>query len=198
MAWSSADWVLGLARLISSAISSWVNIGPLTKRKPRRPDASSSRTSEPTMSDGIKSGVNWMRLFSSPSTAPSVSTRLVLARPGTPISRAWPPDSNVIKARSMTRSWPKMIEAVVSRTFWILAPTSSMRSMSWVSLEASVVMATVSLNLGSRDDLDLEDYRAKARDGQKHFAQRCGHNYVDSELIARVQDAGPEAVKSDV
>ena len=37
MACSSADWVLGLARLISSAISSWAKIGPLTKRKLRRP-----------------------------------------------------------------------------------------------------------------------------------------------------------------
>ena len=98
------------------------------------------------MSDGIRSGVNWMRLFSSPSTAPSVSTRIVLARPGTPISSAWPPDKSVMSASSMTRSWPKMIEAVVSRTFWILAPTSSMRSTSWVSVEASVVMALVSLN----------------------------------------------------
>jgi hypothetical protein len=43
--------------------------------------------------DGIRSGVNWTRLVSSrPSTVPSVSTSLVLARPGTPISRAWPPD----------------------------------------------------------------------------------------------------------
>ena len=33
MACSSADWVRGLARLISSAISSWAKIGPLMKRK---------------------------------------------------------------------------------------------------------------------------------------------------------------------
>ena len=104
------------------------------------------------MSDGIRSGVNWMRLFSSPSTAPSVSTRLVLARPGTPISSAWPPDSNVIRARSMTRSWPKMIEAVVSRTFWILAPTSSIRSMSWVSLERVLSWLQFRSILGLGDD----------------------------------------------
>ena len=34
------------------------------------------------MSDGIRSGVNWMRRASSPSTVPIVSTSLVLARPG--------------------------------------------------------------------------------------------------------------------
>ncbi len=39
------------------------------------------------MSDGIRSGVNWMRRASSPSAMPIVSTSLVLARPGTPTSR---------------------------------------------------------------------------------------------------------------
>ena len=34
------------------------------------------------MSAGIRSGVNWMRLVSMPSTMPRVSTSLVLARPG--------------------------------------------------------------------------------------------------------------------
>ena len=34
---SSADWVRGLARLISSAISSWAKTGPSMKRKERRP-----------------------------------------------------------------------------------------------------------------------------------------------------------------
>ena len=51
--------------------------------------------------------------------------------------------------------------------------------------------------LGLRDYLGLEDYRAKARDGQKHFAQMYGHNNVDSGLIARVQGAGSEAVTGD-
>jgi hypothetical protein len=39
---------------------------------------------------------------------PSVSTSLVLARPGTPISSAWPPDRIVTRVFSITRSWPKM------------------------------------------------------------------------------------------
>ena len=60
------------------------------------------------MSDGIRSGVNCTRLASRPSVVPSVSTSLVLARPGTPISSAWPPDRIVTSVFSMTRSWPKM------------------------------------------------------------------------------------------
>ncbi len=54
------------------------------------------------MSAGIRSGVHWMRLSSSPRIVPSVSTSLVLASPGTPINSAWPPDKSVIKACSTT------------------------------------------------------------------------------------------------
>ena len=39
---------------------------------------------------------------------PIVSTSLVLARPGTPTSSAWPPERTVTSALSITRSWPKM------------------------------------------------------------------------------------------
>ena len=78
------------------------------KRKLRLPPGLSSSTSVPRMSDGIRSGVNWMRRPSRPRTVPMVSTSLVLARPGTPTSRAWPPESTVIKARSTTMSWPKI------------------------------------------------------------------------------------------
>ena len=62
IACSSADWVRGLARLISSAISSWQKTGPGMKRKLRRPSTLSSSTSEPRMSAGIRSGVNCTRL----------------------------------------------------------------------------------------------------------------------------------------
>ena len=48
--------------------------------------ATSSSTSQPRMSNGMSSGVNWMRQASSPSTMPMVSTSLVLARPGRPIA----------------------------------------------------------------------------------------------------------------
>ena len=49
LAWlgASADCVRGLARLISSAISSWVKTGPGIKRNSRLPLAFSSKTSEP-------------------------------------------------------------------------------------------------------------------------------------------------------
>jgi hypothetical protein len=58
---SSADCVLGVARLISSASSRLAKTGPGWKRNWRWPSCSMS-TLVPTMSAGIRSGVNWMRL----------------------------------------------------------------------------------------------------------------------------------------
>ena len=55
---TGADWVRGLARLISSAIKSWQKIGPSMKRNARVPSAPVSSTSAPRMSAGIRSGVN--------------------------------------------------------------------------------------------------------------------------------------------
>jgi hypothetical protein len=117
--------VRGLARLISSAISNCAKIGPDMKRKERLPWSSCSITSEPRMSDGIRSGVNWMRRESRPSTMPSVSTNLVLARPGTPTSSAWPPAKSATRVRSTTLSWPKMTRPTPAR---ILAMSASARS----------------------------------------------------------------------
>ncbi len=47
-------------------------------------------TSVPVMSDGIRSGVNWMRLNVSASVSASVRISSVLASPGTPTSRQCP------------------------------------------------------------------------------------------------------------
>ena len=59
---SSADCVLGGVRLISSASTMFAKIGPGEKTICRRPVAGSSWIrSVPVMSDGIRSGVNWMR-----------------------------------------------------------------------------------------------------------------------------------------
>ena len=48
----------------------------------------------PTRSAGTRSGVNCRRLKEPPSTSATVLTVSVLARPGTPSSRTWPPASS--------------------------------------------------------------------------------------------------------
>ena len=51
--------------------------------------------SVPVMSDGIRSGVNWMRVNLRSSTCASVWTSSVFARPGTPTMRLLPPTKSV-------------------------------------------------------------------------------------------------------
>ena len=51
----------------------------------------------PTMSAGIRSGVNWMREYFRCSTRESVRSSVVLPKPGTPSSSTWPPASRQIK-----------------------------------------------------------------------------------------------------
>ena len=76
MASSSADWVLGVARLISSARTRFAKIGPSWNLK-----SLPISTLVPRMSAGIRSGVNWTRPNSTSSTRPSVESSLVLPSP---------------------------------------------------------------------------------------------------------------------
>src|SRR5262245_61893695 len=106
MASRRALWVLGGVRLISSASMMFEKIGPSMKVHVRCPVASSSMMSVPVMSLGIRSGVNWMRLKTSPSVWAMVRTRRVFAVPGSPVIRQWPPTKRPIITCSRTSSWP--------------------------------------------------------------------------------------------
>ncbi len=86
MASNKAAWVFGGVRLISSAKIMFEKTGPGINLKL----LSSPNISEPIMSEGIKSGVNCMRLKLRSSTCDTVCTNKVFARPGTPTSRQWP------------------------------------------------------------------------------------------------------------
>ena len=68
------------------------------------------------MSDGIRSGVNWMRLKFQRNVAASALTISVLARPGTPSSSAWLPVMAHISSRSIASSCPTTTLCSDSRT----------------------------------------------------------------------------------
>src|SRR5262245_58430976 len=113
---SSAAWVLGGVRLISSARIRFAKTGPGMNRVVRRPVArSSSMTSVPMMSEGIRSGVNWMRLNLRWTACASVLISSVFARPGTPRSRQWPPATNTVRMSWTTACWPMMARPSSSR-----------------------------------------------------------------------------------
>ena len=122
MASSSADCVFGGVRLISSASTMLPKIGPGTNVQRRWPVVgSSSMMSVPVMSEGIRSGVNWMRLNARPSVCAMVRTISVFAVPGKPVIRQWPPTNSEIRIWSSTsscptitwRTWPRMSSRTV-------------------------------------------------------------------------------------
>ena len=65
--------------------------------------------SVPVMSDGIRSGVNWMRVNFRSTTRASVWISSVLARPGTPTIRLLPPTNSDSSTWLMVSSCPTMI-----------------------------------------------------------------------------------------
>jgi len=79
--------------------------GALMNRKVRcLLPTSSSRTSVPVISDGIRSGVNWTRLKLSSMIPARVEINRVLARPGTPTSRQWPRQNRAMRISSIALS----------------------------------------------------------------------------------------------
>src|SRR5437899_1398543 len=103
---SSADCVFGGVRLISSARTMLLKIGPGANTIWRLPLASSLMRSVPVMSDGIRSGVNWMRVNFRSTTRASVCTSSVFASPGTPTIRLLPPTKSVSRIWLITSSCP--------------------------------------------------------------------------------------------
>ncbi len=60
----------------------------------------------PVMSDGIRSGVNWMRLNDTSRIWLMELTISVLASPGTPMRRQWPRVKMAARICSITSAWP--------------------------------------------------------------------------------------------
>jgi hypothetical protein len=75
----SAAWVLGLARLISSARTIVAKIGPGWNSKRR---LSGSKIVTPVTSEGSRSGVNWIRLWVPWTLAARARASWVLPVPG--------------------------------------------------------------------------------------------------------------------
>ena len=110
---SSAAWVLGGVRLISSASSRFVKIGP--ERNSNRPDCM-SYTVEPSRSAGSRSGVNCTRLKSRPNAAANDRAISVFPRPGRSSMSTWPPASTVVRISVSAPRLPTTTRPISSRT----------------------------------------------------------------------------------
>ena len=103
---SSALWVRGVARLISSTSRRFVNTGPSTKRRP----VGSNRLA-PVTSDGSRSGVPWTRAVPRSRLRAIARASSVLPVPGTSSSSTWPSASRAIATRRTVSSAPTTARA---------------------------------------------------------------------------------------
>src|SRR5215831_14140041 len=83
----------------------------------------------PSTSPGIRSGVNWIRPNCRRRPAAKARVIRVLAVPGTPSSRMWPPTSRLVSISSMTASCPTTALRTSART------PSAFARMSCTSIE---------------------------------------------------------------
>src|SRR6056297_388530 len=118
---SSAAWVRGGVRLISSARSNPANSGPFRK-------ANSllrwSYTNEPVRSAGSRSGVNWAREKSRPSVCANERAASVLPRPGKSSSSTWPPARTAARTRVRASRLPTTAISTSSSTSFARRETS--------------------------------------------------------------------------
>ncbi len=110
---SNADWVLGEARLISSASTTLLKIGP--GRNVKVPSLR-FHTVSPTTSDGSRSGVNCTRPKLASSDVAKDLARLVLPTPGTSSSSRWPSEIRQSRINSMTSRLPWITRSMLSTT----------------------------------------------------------------------------------
>ena len=94
---SSADWVLGVARLISSARTICAMTGP--GRNSNSP-VFWLKIETPVTSLGSRSGVNWMRRKVQPIDLAKALASIVLPTPGTSSIRRWPWQMSPMSASS--------------------------------------------------------------------------------------------------
>ena len=129
---SSADWVFGDARLISSAMTMLAKTGPGWNSKSR---VAWLKIVTPDTSEGSRSGVNWMRRHSPFTVAAMARARVVLPTPGTSSSSTCPWAKSAVSASRTTCGLPSTTALTfsASRAARAAKPwTSGWVSGSWV------------------------------------------------------------------
>src|SRR5262252_7871707 len=119
------------------------------------------------MSDGSRSGVNWMRWNFARTADASVLTAYVLASPGTPSIRMWPFASRPTSMRWSRYCWPTMALETSAVMVWTTTLSRSMRSLIalissvWIDISSSEARLPKS---GPRAEKTRETRAAAGRD----------------------------------
>src|ERR1700733_8394858 len=119
---SSADWVLGEARLISSPSTMLAKIGPGLTSNSR---SSWLKALTPVRSPGSRSGVNWTRRTEQSIERASALASSVLPTPGTSSIRMCPSASRTVIASRMASGLPEITVSTASVTRWATGTNSS-------------------------------------------------------------------------
>ncbi len=119
---SSADCVFGDARLISSPITTCAKIAPGLNSKSRR---CWSQMDTPVMSEGSRSGVNWMRRTEQSMERASALASIVLPTPGTSSMSRCPSASSTVSESRTTSGLPSITSSTEPRTRSTTAVRSS-------------------------------------------------------------------------
>ena len=119
---SSADCVLGEARLISSPTTMLAKIPPGRNSNSR---VSWLKTETPVTSEGSRSGVNWMRRTVQSMLRASALLSMVLPTPGTSSMSRCPSASSTTTAAVTTSGLPSMTRSMLSRTRRVTRATVS-------------------------------------------------------------------------
>ena len=138
----------------------------------------------PTTSDGITSGVNWMRLYERLVARESATANEVLPTPGTSSIRTCPPASMAsIKSRTLL-FLPRMTRPTCSQT-----ARARRRYSSWcASLYSAWVPIVVSISLlPPFDEQFLLDFLLNfAGKPQRRFCRECVYLRAGREILNRV------------
>src|SRR5260370_27665475 len=109
------------------------------------------------MSEGIRSGVKWIRLNSSASERASEWTIKVFASPGTPSRMQCPRAKTAIRSCSTTSSWPTIWLAICARIrSWADRSSCSSARSSSSFLVLEVKVASLPLALEDRKILERQ------------------------------------------
>src|SRR3990170_3819299 len=110
---SSALCVFGVARLISSASTTWAMIGP---GRNSNSAVFWLKIERPVTSDGSRSGVNWMRRKLQPILRLIALASIVLPTPGTSSIRMWPSHRRATRAIRTSRCLPMITRSTLAAT----------------------------------------------------------------------------------
>src|SRR5712691_1267510 len=193
---SSADWVRGVARLISSASTTWAKIGP------GRNSNSCERwlkNDTPVTSLGSRSGVNWMRRNGQSSVRATDLASIVLPIPGTSSMSTCPSHNSATSSRSMTSRLPTMTCSILRAARSAIARIGSTSIIDSALIGEAIAHATFGEDiarvggivlelLAQVVDVQADVVRGVAILGAPDAAEQClvGHDH------ARVRGEGVE------